>query len=121
MKIYQTKEMAELSMVQATVLPKEIGEFQIREELKKLIEQSTKDKEEPITIASNLVYLPEFPMDNEELLDQLMETEEFLQLLLLNRDSKVKLVTDEDLISSYEERTLYSYLIDLTNYYESRE
>jgi hypothetical protein len=101
--------------------PEELDDYLLRRELKRLIEEESPKEEVPIHQAMDLLPLVamQFPMDRQELLEILMETEE-IQMLLRDTKGITMVEADEQVKEEYEEKTFYSFLIDLTNWVESR-
>ena len=98
--------------------PMEMSEFLLEDELKRLIEEESPNQEVPINLAMDLLVMPERPINKKELLNLIMQTDE-LQILL--RETKGPMEeADEDMKEEYQQKTFYSFLIDLTNWLETR-
>ena len=99
--------------------PMEMSEFLLEDELKRLIEEESPNEEVPINQAMDLLVLPERPSGKKDLLNLIMQTDE-IQILLMETKGQLMEEADEDMKEEYQQKTFYSFLIDLTNWLESR-
>ena len=100
--------------------PQEImSDLLLRPELRRLIAEESPNQDVPINQAMDLLVMPERPSDRRDLLDLLMETDE-IQLLLRETEGQMMVEADEDTKEEYQQKTFYSFLIDLTNWLETR-
>lgn len=95
-----------------------MSELLLEDELKRLNEEESPNQEVPINQAMDLLVMPERPIDKKELLSLLMQTDEIQILLAETKGPMVE--ADEDMKEEYQQKTFYSFLIDLTNWLESR-
>ncbi len=118
-KVYHNSSFPTLSIVRSNSQPKEINKLLLKDELKRLILQARGDKENPINQAMDLLNIDptNLPMDDEELLLTVMDSDEISGLLFELKGQPVLLLSD-DLQSDYNERTFYSYLIDLADFHQ---
>lgn len=97
--------------------PMVMSENLLRRELERLIAE-VPEEEDAIRVSKDLLVMWETPFDKEELLETIMQTDEIQSLLLETRGMMVE--ADEDEIQGYQEKTYYSFLIDLTNWLETK-
>lgn len=102
----------------------EMDEYLLRKELERLISQ------EPIQVAINqaidyLKTIPQIPMDQKELMELIMQTDEIYNLIqemkgmMIPVDQQTKEEMYE-LETMYEEKSLMSFLEDLMNWEQTR-
>lgn len=94
----------------------EMSEHLLTQEIKRLIEQE--QEQVAINQAMDLLIMPERPLDKKELLNLIMQTDEIQELLMETKGQMEE--ADEDMKHEYQEKTFYSFLIDLTNWLETR-
>ena len=99
--------------------PMKMSEFLLEDELKRLIDEESQNKEIPINQAMDLLVMPERPSDKKDLLNLIMQTDE-IQILLMETKGQLMEEADEDMKEEYQQKTFYSFLIDLTNWLETR-
>jgi hypothetical protein len=88
-----------------------------RRELKRLIAE----EQEQVAInqvMDNLRTMPERPIDQEELLNLMMETDEIYELLVETKG--MMLPATEEVTEEYNQKTLLSFLTDLINWMETK-
>lgn len=97
--------------------PMLMTEYLLQKELERLIAE---EKEQiAIQQTMNFLILPEQPIDRKELLVLMMETDE-IQILIQEVKGTLMVIADEEMIGEYEEKTLYNFLAELTNWLETR-
>jgi Trp operon repressor len=108
----------EFPVVTTMLLDKQqqMGEHLLRKELDRLI--SMEQTQQAINQAVDLLAIMDRPSDKRELLEMIMQTDEIYSLLQETKGMMV--LADEDMIEEHEQKTLYSFLIDLTNWLETR-
>lgn len=117
--IYCSPNFPIVTTIEMDYRPKTMTEHILKQELRRLIEEESPNKEVPINQAMDLLLMPERPIDKKELLEILMKTDEIYSLLMETKENPM-IIADEDMIADYQEKTFYSFLIDLTNWLESR-
>lgn len=123
-KIYYCPQFPVLTAMELE-LPQIMSESLLRRELKRLITNESQDQEVPINEAMDLIQLYERPNNLNHLLSDLMQSEEIKKLvmetdgtLMITQDQET---TQDDALCFYQDKTFYSFLIDLTNWLEIRE
>jgi hypothetical protein len=89
----------------------------LRKELERLI------SEEQTLVAINQVMdnlrtMPEMPIDKDELLTLMMETDEIYELLIETKGMMIE--ATEEVTEEYNQKTLLSFLTDLMNWMETK-
>lgn len=100
---------------------REMDEYLLRKELERLI--SEEQPQEAINHAMRyLKTMPEMPIDKDELLDLMMQTDEIYELLTETKGMMMEVSKEmmEQMTGEYEEKTLMSFLEDLMNWEETR-
>ena len=76
----------------------------LRDEVQRLIEMEVEDGGNPIQISKGYsVYFPDFPFNNNELLDRIMETDE-MNHLLTEVESVPMIEANDEMIEHYKEK-----------------
>lgn len=89
----------------------------LRKELKRLIAEE-QPQEAINQVMDNLRTMPERPIDQTELLELLMQTDEIYELLTETKGMMIP--ATEEVAEEYEQKTLLSFLTDLMNWEETR-
>lgn len=100
---------------------REMDEHLLMKELERLI--SMERPQVAINqVIDKLRTLPEIPIDQKELLDLMMQTDEIYELLMETKGPMTEVPEEmmEDMMMEYEEKTLMSFLEDLMNWEETR-
>ena len=114
MKVFQTKQWGLISMVESETKPERITRMMIEDQVDKLILQTRNQGEDPIQLAQDTILDPlDISMDDEELLERIMESEEVLYLLSDLTSQKVIEVKDTYSLEDFELLTLHQYLMEL--------
>jgi len=116
--IYYCPGFSELTAMELNQ-PQEMTEFLLEDELKRLIEEDGPNQDVPINQAMDLLVMPERPWDKKDLHSLIMQTDE-IQILLRETKGQQMVEADEDMKEEYQQKTFYSFLIDLTNWLETR-
>ena len=103
----------ELTSIKLKFKPTSFTSWMLQEEVQRLIEMEMENGGNPIQIANGYdIYFPDFPFDNKELRDRIMETDDVIQLLS-ELENIAMIEADEDMIEQYNEKcylTLMEFL-----------
>ncbi|MBW8331129.1 MAG: hypothetical protein K0M40_03835 [Prolixibacteraceae bacterium] len=97
--------------------PMVMSDYLLERELKRLLEEVT--EEEAIQLAMDHLLLGLRPIRKEELPAMIVQTE-YVQSLLMETEGMMMEEADEMMQEEYQEKTYYSFLIELMNWVETR-
>ena len=118
-KIYYCKSLPMLTTMELERQPEELTEDLLEMEIQRLVEKAVKEGENPVHQAQDQIYLADFPTMPSALTPTLMQTDEIYHILREVKGEQMS-IADKDLIEEYENKTFYSFLIELMNWEESR-
>jgi len=103
----------EMTTIELRFKPTTFAKWMLKEEVQRLIAMEVENGGNPIQIAKGYsVYLPDYPANDEQLRDQIMETDDVYHLLS-ELENMPMIEADEEMIELYKEKnylTLMEFL-----------
>ena len=103
----------ELTTIELSFNPTTFTSWMLQDEVQRLIEMEVENGGNPIQIAKGYsICFPDFPFDNKELRDRIMETDDVIHFLS-ELENVVMIEADEEMIEQYNEKnylTLMEFL-----------